>query len=112
MSRHDDSVSLREMLDHAREAVQFIRGASRHDVESNRLLSLALVRLCEIIGEAGRRVSKAKQQQHPEVHWAQIIAFRNRLSHGYNAIDYDGLWDILSNDVPAHVTALEKIVPP
>jgi hypothetical protein len=34
MSRHDPLVSVRQMLDHAREAVAMIRGRSRADLES------------------------------------------------------------------------------
>lgn len=52
MSRHKDSVRFRHMLDHAREAVGFARGRSRDDLEKDRLLNLALVRLVEMVGEA------------------------------------------------------------
>ena len=48
MSRHDDAVRLRHMLEHAREAVTLVRGKKRQDLDSERVLSLALVRLLEI----------------------------------------------------------------
>jgi uncharacterized protein with HEPN domain len=47
----------RHMLDHAQEAVVLTQGRSRADLNSDRLLELALVRLLEIIGEAASRVS-------------------------------------------------------
>jgi uncharacterized protein with HEPN domain len=40
------------MLDHAREAVAMTRGKTRADLDSDRQLNLALVRLLEIVGEA------------------------------------------------------------
>jgi uncharacterized protein with HEPN domain len=40
------------MLDHAREAVELVKGRTRRDLEEDRLLGLALVRLLEIVGEA------------------------------------------------------------
>ena len=49
MSRHDDSVSLQHMLDHAREAVAFIHNRSRSDLDADRMLSLALVRLLRLL---------------------------------------------------------------
>jgi len=58
MSKHDDEVRLRHMLEHAREAVAFVVGKDRSDLEASRILSLALVRLIEIVGEAANRVSK------------------------------------------------------
>jgi uncharacterized protein with HEPN domain len=44
------------MLDHAKEAVEMIRGLNRGDLESDRKLNLSLVRLLEIVGEAAKRV--------------------------------------------------------
>ena len=112
MSKHDDSVSLRQMLDHAREAVAMLQECSRSDLDSNRMLSLALIQLAQIIGEAANRVSKPRRRRHSEISWAQIIGLRNRLVHGYDTINFDLLWQILTVDLPELITKLEKIVPP
>ena len=112
MSRHDDSVSLQHMLDHAREAVAFIHNRSRSDLDADRMLSLALVRLAEIIGEAANRVSKPRRRRHPEIPWAQIVGLRNRLVHGYDTIDLDLLWQILTVDLLELITKLKKVVSP
>jgi len=69
MSRHDDHVSLRQMLDHAREAVDMAKPRSRDDLDRDRLLNLALTRLIEIIGESANRVSNATQSQHAGIPW-------------------------------------------
>ena len=52
MSQHDPLVALSHMVDHAREAVALTQGRSRTDLDSDRLLQLALSRLIEITGEA------------------------------------------------------------
>ena len=109
MSAHDDEVSLRHMLDHAREAVTLLQGRSRTDLDADRLLTLALVQLSQIIGEAARRVSARRRKRHPEIPWPQIIAFRNRLIHGYDTIDFDILWQILTVNLPALIAQLENI---
>jgi hypothetical protein len=44
------------MRDHAAEAVAIARGRSRADLDGDRLLNLALVRLVEVFGEAAPRV--------------------------------------------------------
>src|SRR5918999_6061466 len=85
MSRHDDAVRLRHMLEHTREAVTPVRGKERQDLDSERVLSLALIRLLEIIGEAASRVTKELQAQNPGVAWSQIVGPRNRLIHGYDS---------------------------
>ena len=50
MSWHDPSVSLRHMRDHAQELVALMSGRYRGDLDSDRVLALAVVRLLEIIG--------------------------------------------------------------
>jgi uncharacterized protein with HEPN domain len=36
---------------------------------------------------------------------------RNRLVHGYDAVDLDVLWDTIIDDLPPMITELEKILP-
>lgn len=100
------------MLDHAREAVEMARGKTRADLDSNRQLNLALVRLLEIIGEAASRMPEDERTRHPGVPWPQIVSLRNRLIHGYDAVDFDILWQIVTRDLPPLIAALEKILPP
>lgn len=68
MSRRD-VLSLRQMLDYAREALALTQGRQRADLDNDRLLDLALTRLLEIIGEAANRVPEEIQEAHPEIAW-------------------------------------------
>ena len=110
MSRHDDQVSLKDMLSHAKEAVVLLGKMGREDFGSDRVMQLALTQLVEIVGEAATRVSQATQQKNPEIPWSQIIGMRNRLVHGYDVIDYDLLWDTVTKDLPPLITVLKEIV--
>ena len=110
MARHDDQVSLRHMLDHAREAMEMARGRRREDLDTNRTLNLSLVRLLEIVGEAAARVEEATRRRYFSIQWSRIVGLRNRLIHGYDEVDFDVLWKIVTEDVPALVTELERIV--
>ena len=110
MSRKNDTVRLRHMLDHAREAVEMARGRSRSELETDRALNLALVRLLEIVGEAAARVSQETRSRHPKIPWQQIVGLRNRLIHGYDEVDLDILWNIVSADLQPLIDALERMV--
>ncbi len=61
MSHHEDTIRLRHMPDHAVKAVELTRGRRREDLDTDRTLNLALVRLMAIIGEASARVTPATQ---------------------------------------------------
>jgi len=67
--------------------------------------------LLEIIGEAANRVPGSAQEKYPSIPWKQIVGLRNRLIHGYDSVDLDVLWQIMQDDLPALVSALQKIVP-
>ena len=79
-------------------------------MDSNRTLNLALTRLIEIIGEAANRIPSEIQIQHPEIPWFQMVGARNRLIHGYDNVDFDILWIIVSKDLPNIVGKLEKLL--
>ncbi len=108
MTQHDDLIRLRHMLDHALEAIDMVRGQRRCDLDSDRKLQLALVRLVEIIGEAATRVSPEFQERFPAIPWQQARGMRNRLIHGYDKVDLDVLWDTTQIDLPALINQLQK----
>ena len=105
-----DIVRLREMADAARKAVRFAEGRTRADLDSDELLSLALVRLLEIVGEAARGVSEALRQRHPTVPWSQITGTRDRLIHGYFNVDLDIVWAIIQKDLPSLIADLDRMI--
>jgi uncharacterized protein with HEPN domain len=110
MSRHDDEPRLRHMLDHAVEAVEMTRGKTRADLDTDRQLNLALVRLVEIVGEAAARVSGETRERYPDIPWSEIVSLRNRLIHGYDEVDFDILWEIIQSDLPRLIFRLEEIL--
>lgn len=110
MSQPKDPIRLRHMLDYSREALELIHESARKDLDANRLLGLALVRLLEMLGEAANRVSPEYQSLHPSIPWSQIISLRNRLIHGYDAVDMDILWQVLKHDLPILIEELNRIL--
>lgn len=108
MSHHEDDVRMRHMLDAADEAMALAKGKMRQDLDSDRLLGLALVRLLEVLGEAAGRVSETARKKHPQIPWSQMVGLRNRLIHGYDSVDMDIVWGIVTKDLPPVIEALEK----
>jgi uncharacterized protein with HEPN domain len=110
MTRQDDTARLRHMLDHAAEAIEMVKGREREDLDRDRQLNLALVRLLEIVGEAAARVSAGTQQRLAHIPWPEVVGLRNRLIHGYDEVDFDILWDVIQVDLPPLVAELRKAV--
>jgi len=110
MSRHDDRVTLQQMFEHVEEAVALTAGRARGHLDSDRVFFLATLKLVEIAGETAGRLSVSFQTSHPEIPWRQIIGTRNRLVHGYDAVDHDVLWEIVNADFPKLALALRTLL--
>lgn len=85
-----------------------VRGRSRTDIDADRQLNLALVRLLEIVGEAAARTTDRERGLYPDIPWMEIIGLRNRLIHGYDSVDFDILWNIITKDLPPLIEKLER----
>ncbi|MFA5205338.1 MAG: HepT-like ribonuclease domain-containing protein [Lentisphaeria bacterium] len=110
MSRHNDGITLQQMRDHVVEAVALAKGRTCADVETDRVFFLALLKLVEIVGEAATRISDPMQAAHPEIPWREIIGTRNRLIHGYDAVDHEILWNIVTADFPPLARRLKALL--
>jgi uncharacterized protein with HEPN domain len=105
-----DIVRLQHMIDAAREALSFVAGKSKVDLETNRELALALVKSIEIVGEAASHVSRELRSRSPEIPWADIIAMRNRLIHSYFDVNLDIVWQTVTVELPPLLQKLEKLL--
>ena len=64
------------------------------------MLSLALVRLIEIIGEAANNIYPYCQNSYPQIPWREIIGMRNRIVHAYFDVDLYVIWQVIKSDLP------------
>ena len=63
-----------------------------------------------IIGEAATHIPKEVRNTNPEFPWSEIIAMRNRITHGYQAIDTDIVWDTIKTDIPKMLVDLRGLL--
>lgn len=48
--------------------------------------------------------------KHPSVPWKEIAGTRDYLSHGYDDVDYQVLWDAVQKDLPALLVTVEQML--
>ena len=61
----------------------------------------AVMRNLQVLSESTQRLSDGLKEKYPRVDWRSIAAFRNVAVHNYLGVDYEQIWDILKNDIPA-----------
>ena len=88
---------------HIRDEVLFLqRCRSKHElgvIIHDEMLSRAVVRSLEIIGEATKNVPSAWRDAYPQVQWKSIAGIRDRMIHHYFDIDFEIVGEVLKNDL-------------
>jgi uncharacterized protein with HEPN domain len=110
MSKIDDLTRLKHIRDSAAEALSFVNNRTREDLDHDRMLSLALVRLIEIMGEAANHVSESCQAKYFQIPWRQIIGMRNRMIHAYFDVDLDIIWQVITQDLGSLLSEIKKAI--
>lgn len=105
-----DYVRIKHMYDAAEEILKFTQNKNRSDLGNERQLSLSIVRLLEVIGEAANKVTFNTRKQYSDIPWKQIIDMRNRLIHGYFDIDLDIIWQTIIDELPPLHQKLKVII--
>ena len=110
MSRSDDWVRLRHMLDAARVAIDFVSardasGSGFHPIEL-----LGLEKLVENIGEAASRLSPATKDRMPQIAWKQMIGMRHVLVHDYFDVDDVVVLDTVRVYLPSLAEELQRVL--
>src|SRR5687767_232166 len=81
LSMRTEAAYLLDMLDAARNILEFTTGLTFDDFSASKLVQSAVIREILVLGEAARHVSAATQAAIPAIDWALIIGMRNRLIH-------------------------------
>ena len=105
-----DIIRLRHMVDATNQALTFVAEKSRSELETDQLLTLALVKLIEIFGEAASKITRDAKSQSQEIPWADIIAMRNRLIHGYFDVNLDIIWRTVNEEMPPIARQIENLL--
>ncbi|MCX3263460.1 HepT-like ribonuclease domain-containing protein [Pedobacter agri] len=103
-----------ELVKHILDEINFILqqtySKSKEQATLDPVLSRALIRSLEIIGEASSKLDQEFRSLHPHIEWRKITNTRNKLIHEYFGVDYDIVWDIITNKLPNLKVFLEEII--
>jgi len=106
-----DAAYLWDMLEAARDCVQFVTHANYEQFCADRMMHSAVERRLEILGEAAGRVTDGFQAAHPEIPWREIKGIRLVLAHRYGDVNLHQLWQTVKRDLPDILEKLARITP-
>ena len=80
--------------------------------EGTLILDAISMRL-QIVGELLKKVDKADDLlfiKYPDIEWKKIMKLRDIISHHYDIIDHEIIFDICSNHIPQLKVTVQKII--
>jgi uncharacterized protein with HEPN domain len=107
---HDPKATLHQLHDAAHHAQAICEGKTLEELLDDWQATAALERFIEIVGEAVKRLPAELRDRHPAVPWKEIAGTRDHLSHGYDDVDYQVLWDAVKSDMPKLLATVERML--
>ena len=108
--RRDYRDYLRDMLDNAEKALDFVQGMDYDEFFEDPKSVYAVVRALEIIGEAARQVPEDVRTANPGLAWREIGGMRNLLTHEYFGVNMKVVWRTVQEDLPPIIPVLRKML--
>ena len=91
---------LRHILVESEYLIAHCAGLEFEEFVDDATLTRAFVRSLEIIGEAVKNIPADFREQHVTIEWRSMSGMRDRLIHGYFGIDYEIVWEVVTEHIP------------
>jgi uncharacterized protein with HEPN domain len=106
----DYKLYVKDILD-AMEAIEtFVEGMELEQFMSDDMVSSAVIRKFEIIGEASKHVPDSIRERYPTIPWKEMSGMRDKLIHFYMGVKYELVWHTIKDVIPQIKPTLRKIV--
>jgi len=77
---------------------EFFRNNEKRDAVALRI---------SVPGESAHKIDKATETALPTIPFKSIRGMRNRIAHDYGAVDFNIVWDVAEQEIPALIKTLE-----
>jgi uncharacterized protein with HEPN domain len=106
----DQKLYLKDILTAMDAIEQFVKGLDIESFKNNDIVSSAVIRKFEIIGEATKSIAEEIKQKYSAIPWKDMAGMRDRLIHFYFGIKYELVWETIKKEIPKIKPLIKKIL--
>ena len=100
---------LTDMIERGESVLSFTEGLDVEEFANDERTYKATLWDLRIIGEAARRIPDEVRRENQHIEWRQMIGMRDRITHVYERIDIDIVWDTIKTDIPKLLSELKEL---
>lgn len=108
MSEKNWKILFEDILESINRIEEYTKNTDFDSFFKNRMMTDAVVRNIEIVGEASKRVPEEIKTRLTDIPWPQLSGIRNRIVHDYMGIDLKIIWYIVKNELKPLKKSLKK----
>lgn len=110
MSQRQVRLFIEDMLEAISRVEQFTQGYREEEFERDALVSSAVIRQLEVLGEAAANIPEAVRANYAHIPWRRIVGLRNMLIHAYFQVDLGIIWQIITVNLPETKQQLKEML--
>lgn len=99
MSKRDWKILFEDIIECINKIEKYTANLTYDEFEDNNLITDAVVRNIEIIGEASKNIPGEIQSLFNDIPWQKLRGIRNRIVHDYFDVDRTIIWHIVTNEL-------------
>ena len=100
MSQRSSRIFLEDIIQSADKIRRYTKGLEYDDFVRNEMVTDAVLRNIEIIGEAAGNIPEDIRSLYPHIPWRRIVGLRNIVIHAYFNVDLNIIWQIVTVNLP------------
>ena len=110
MSERNFIVFLHDILDSINKIEKYTSGMNYETFSHSDIVTDAVIRNFEIIGEASVHVPEVIKSRYPSIPWNKMKGMRNLIIHEYFGVDYSIIWKTIESALPVLKEEIAKAI--
>jgi len=106
----DYKLFVKDILDAIDKIEEFVGNMDYGEFIKDDKSSTAVVKKIEIIGEAIKNIPRDVRVKYKAIPWKDIVGMRNKITHNYFKIDYEIVWNVVKEKLPALKIQIEEVL--